>query len=83
MAAHSFWQMVVLAQQAGGTIPVQVRVVGGSLILTSGTQMATVVVVAAGVQAVRAWRTAGTACPSGVQTMRTGRWARLTPLELS
>lgn len=47
----SLCQMVVLAQQAGGTTAVQVRVAGGSLILTSGTRRA--MVVAAGVQAVR------------------------------
>lgn len=43
-------QMVVLAQQAGGTMLVQVRIAGGSLISTSGTPRVTVV--AAGVQAV-------------------------------
>lgn len=43
-------QMVVLAQQAGETMPVQAKVVGGSLISTSGTLRVTVV--AADVQAV-------------------------------
>lgn len=42
--------MVVLAQQAGGTMPVQGRVVGGSLISISGTR--TAMVVGAVVQAV-------------------------------
>lgn len=46
IADFCFVKMVVLAQQAGGTTPVQVKAVGGSLILTSGTLRVTVVVAA-------------------------------------
>lgn len=73
--------MVVLAQQAGETMLLQVRVVVGSLISTSGTLR--VMAVAAGAQAVTDLRMTGMACPSGVQMRRMERWALLTPLELS
>ncbi|KAF3836904.1 hypothetical protein F7725_004368 [Dissostichus mawsoni] len=71
---ESAGMMGVLAQQAGGNTPVPARVVVGSLISISGMPMA--MVVAAGV---RDWTTE-TACLSGAQTRKTGRWARLTPL---